>query len=94
MRAPVGCENNRLPRSQAADADGRSGPPAAAGTGPARTIDDDGEMDSDGDDDVLGVLVPLELSLLVGLLLAVRLTLAVSLAEPLDDAVAVPDCTR
>ena len=51
-------------------------------------------MDSDGEDDVLGVLVPLELSLLVGLLLAVRLTLGVSLAELLEDAVAVSDCTR
>ena len=62
--------------------------------GPAHTIDDDGEMEADGDDDVLGVLVPLELSLLVGLLLAVRLTLGVSLAELLEDAVAVSDCTR
>ncbi len=94
MRAPVGCENNRLLRSQAADADGRSETPAAAAaTGPARTIDNDGEMEADGDDDVLGVLVPLELSLLVGLLLAVRLTLGVSLAELLEDAVAVSDYT-
>ena len=40
------------------------------------------------------MLVPLALSLLVGLLLAVRLTLGVSLVELLKEAVAVSDCTQ
>ena len=40
------------------------------------------------------MLVPLALSLLVGLLLAVRLALGVSLAELLEDVVAVPVCTQ